>query len=137
MWGEQIIDLCHGSHLPDPIGVYVGHFSVPMGGRVRVLIVCTVACVMMLQGCASSGEDSFAKSNVSPGLAQRDAQQCWEQAQKKEVPERAANENGTAAVLIGGLVGLAVNQTANEHAYRTSLRDQCMARRGYTKQKTT
>ena len=32
---------------------------------------------------------------------------------------------------------MAVNQAANEHAYRTSLRDQCMARRGYAKLKTT
>ena len=65
------------------------------------------------------------------------SEMCWQQAQKKQVPDDKAAENAVGAFIIGGMVGVAVSQAANEDAYRGSLRDQCMAKKGYTKAKAT
>ena len=35
------------------------------------------------------------------------------------------------------MVGAAISQAANDHAYTASLRDQCMAKKAYTKVKAT
>jgi hypothetical protein len=70
---------------------------------------------------------------VSAAVTRRDAEQCWQQAQNKAVPGDKASENQTAAFIVGGLVGVAVNQGVNEDAYRGHLRDECMVKRGYAK----
>lgn len=91
----------------------------------------------MIQGCASSEPASFTKSRVSPDVAQRDSELCWQQAQTKQMPDDKAAENNLGAFIIGGMVGVAVSQAANDQAYRASLRDQCMAKKGYAKAKAT
>ena len=91
----------------------------------------------MIQGCASSEPASFTKSHGSPAVAQRDSELCWQQAQTKQMPDDKAAENNLGAFIIGGMVGVAVSQAANDQAYKASLRDQCMARKGYAKAKAT
>lgn len=103
----------------------------------KALIVCATAFALMLQGCASSETANFTKSNISAAVTQRDAEQCSQQAQSKGVPEDKSSENTAAAFIVGGLVGVSVNRAANEDAYRASLRDRCMAKRGYAKAKST
>lgn len=53
------------------------------------------------------------------------------------MPDDKAAENNLGAFIIGGMVGVAVSQAANDQAYRASLRDQCMAKKGYAKAKAT
>ena len=108
-----------------------------MGEVVKAFWLCAASCTLMLQGCVSSESATFTKSNVAPAVAQRDSEMCWQQAQKKQVPDDKAAENAVGAFIIGGMVGVAVSQAANEDAYRGSLRDQCMAKKGYTKAKAT
>ena len=93
-----------------------------------------VCGALILQGCASS--DTFSKSNTSAAIAQRDAEQCWQQAEKQGIPSEKANENGTMAFVLAGAIGMGVNYVANEDAYRGKLRDQCMAKRGYGRAKS-
>lgn len=103
----------------------------------KILVVCAASGTLLLQGCASSEGTTFTRSNASDAVAQRDAAQCWQQAEKKGVPEDKAAENTAAAFIIGGLVGVGVNRAANEDAYKGSLRDRCMAKRGYAKAKSS
>jgi outer membrane lipoprotein SlyB len=98
---------------------------------VKSLLVPAVGCALLLQGCASSESASFTKHSVSAAVAQRDAEQCWQDAQRRKVPEDKASENTTTAFVVGGLVGVAINRSANEDAYRGRVRDECMAKRGY------
>jgi uncharacterized protein YceK len=98
---------------------------------VTVRVAFAVGCVLLLQGCASSA--TFSKPNTALSVAERDAEQCWQQAQRTSVPEEKASENLTGAFIVGGLVGVGINRSANEDAYRGHLRDQCMAKRGYAK----
>ena len=93
-----------------------------------------VCGALVLQGCASS--DTFSKANTSAAIAQRDAEQCWQQAEKQGIPSEKANENGTMAFVLAGAIGMGVNYAANEDAYRGKLRDQCMAKRGYGRAKS-
>jgi hypothetical protein len=98
---------------------------------VTVRVAFAVGCVLLLQGCASNA--TFSKPNTASSVAERDAEQCWQQAQRTSVPEEKASENLTGAFIVGGLVGVGINGSANEDAYRGHLRDQCMAKRGYAK----
>jgi hypothetical protein len=98
---------------------------------VKVFVAAAVGCALLLQGCASSESASFTKHSVSAVVAQRDAEQCWQEAQRRKVPEDKAAENTTTAFVVAGLVGVAVNRSANEDAYRGRVRDECMAKRGY------
>jgi len=98
---------------------------------VKRFVTIAVGCVLILQGCASSESATFSKHGVSAALAQRDAEQCWQQAQRKGVPEEKASENTVGAFVVGGLVGVAANRSANQDAYTGRLRDECMAKRGY------
>jgi hypothetical protein len=90
-----------------------------------------VGCLLVLQGCSSSESATFTKPGVSAAVAQRDADQCWRQAQSKGVPEEVANEKIGGAYAVGGLVGVMANRAANQDAYTGRLRDECMAKRGY------
>ena len=105
------------------------------GGVMNKCVVGALCGALILQGCAYS--DTFSKANASAAVAERDAEQCWQQAGKQEVPTEKANENGTAAFILGGLVGMGINNAANEDAYRGKLRDQCMAKRGYSRAKSS
>ena len=98
------------------------------------LAVSAICGALILQGCAYS--ETFSRANTSAEVAQRDAEQCWEQAGKREIPSEKANENAIGAFVLGGLVGMGVNYAANEDAYRGKLRDQCMAKRGYSRAKS-
>lgn len=90
-----------------------------------------MGCVLVvLQGCSSESA-TFSKHGVSSAISQRDADQCWQQAQRKGVPEEVANEKIGAAFAIGGLAGVMVNRAANQDAYAGRRRDECMAKRGY------
>jgi hypothetical protein len=89
---------------------------------------------LILQGCAAS--DTFSKVNTSSKTAERAAEECWRQAEKKAVPSDKANENIVVAYIVGGAVGMGVNYLANEDAYRGKIRDQCMAKRGYSRAKS-
>jgi hypothetical protein len=94
-----------------------------------------VCSALFLGACASS--DAFTKANTSAAIAQRDADQCWQQAEKKEVPSAKANENATMAFIVAGAVGMGINYVANEDAYRGKVRDACMAKRGYSRAKSS
>ena len=98
-------------------------------------VVGAVCGALILQGCTSS--DTFSKANTSSAVAQRDAEQCWQQAEKRGVPSEKSSENATAAFIVGGLVGMGINYAANEDAYRGKLRDQCMAKKGYGRAKSS
>ncbi len=97
-------------------------------------VLAAVCGAVVLQGCAAS--DTFSKANTSSKTAERDAEQCWQQAEKKPVPSDKANENIVMAYIVGGAVGMGVNYLANEDAHRGKIRDQCMAKRGYNRAKT-
>ena len=98
---------------------------------VTVRVAFAVGFALLLQGCASSA--TFSKPNTALSVAERDAEQCWQQAQRTSVPEQKASENLTGAFIVGGLVGVGINRAANEDDYRGRLRDQCMAKRGYAR----
>ena len=98
---------------------------------VKRFVTIAVGCALMLQGCASSESATFSKHGVSAAIVQRDAEQCWQQAQRKGVPEEVANEKIGGAFAVAGLVGVMANRSANQDAYTGRLRDECMAKRGY------
>ena len=41
------------------------------------------------------------------------------------------------AFVVAGAVGMGINYVANEDAYHGKLRDQCMAKRGYSRAKSS